>query len=165
MNKIRLLLLTSLLAIGTAYAHQDRILTIRPDGSVPEIPASFGPVSLRISDLGAPVPMVKFSSGIHHNNLPSCVTRLIQTQQLSDVFVTGSWYHEESRLPYYVNVQFYDPGYVPGRSYNSSFNILFNLRTTQVIEVQRFIADPSGNGGQYQDVALPKGCLISPHAA
>ncbi|GEM_PF-3714505 len=93
------------------------------------------------------------------------MTGLIHTQRLSDVFVTGSWYHNEAIVPYYVSVKFYEPGYVRGRTFNSSFNIVFNLHTAQVLSVQRFIADPSGNGGQYKNVALPKGCTMSEHAA
>ena len=165
MNKIYSLPLILILFISSAYAHEDRILSIQPDGSIPEIPAAFGPVALKISGLGNPAPTVQFSSGTHRNNLPICVTRYIHTQQMKDVFVSGSWYHNESVLPYYVDVEFYEPGYVQGHPYNSSFKILFNLRTAQVIKLQWFVADPSGNGGQYRDVVLPKGCALSEHAA
>jgi len=165
MNIIRSLLLISALVVGTAYAHQDRILTILPDGSIPEIPAHLGPVFLEISGLGTAAPTVRFRSRTHRTNLPACATRLINTRQLKDVFITGSWYHDESRLPYYVSVKFYDPGYVKSRPYNSSFNVLFNLRTAQIIKIQRFVATPSGDGGQFQEVDLPKGCALSWHAA
>lgn len=161
MSRLRWLLLTLILMLGAAHAHRDRILTIRSDGSIPEIPASFGRVFLKVSNLGSPTPTVQFSSGTQRNDLPPCVTRLISARQQSDLLLTGSWYHDESRLPYYVNVEFHDPGHVPSRTYNSSLNILFNLRTARVINIKRFVADPSGNGGRYQGVTLSaSGCTL-----
>lgn len=162
MNNRRSLLLIFALFTSAANAHQDRILTIQPDGTIPEIPASLGPVSLKISGLGSPSPSVQFRSGTHLNNLPDCATGLIRSKQLSEVFVKGSWYHDESRLPYYVGIKFRDPGYVASKRYNSSLDILFNLRTAEVIEIRRFIADHSGNGGRYLPV---ESCAVQPRAA
>ena len=159
--KIRCLLALALVLImSVAYAHEDRILTIRPDDTIPEIPASFGHVSLRISGLGGPAPAVEFSSGSHHNKLPLCVTRLIRTQQRRNVFVTGSWYHDTSKFPPYIYVRFYAPGYAENRPFNSSFDIAFNLYNARVTRIERFVAYPAGNGGEYRDVVLPKGCTL-----
>jgi hypothetical protein len=165
MNIIRSLLFLLALVASTASAHKDRILSIRPDGSVPEIPASFGRVFLNISGLGGSKPTVQFRSGKKVNVLPSCVTRYINSSKVSDILVTGSWYHEQSTLPYYINVEFNEPGYISSRPFNSSFNILFNLRTTDIIEIKRFVADRSGNGGRYLTVNLPASCKFSRHAA
>jgi hypothetical protein len=161
MKSFRFFLLITALFTSAAAAHQDRILTVRPDGSIPEIPAALGPVSLKISGLGSPTPSVQFRAGTHINNLPDCATRFIRSKGQGDVFVTGSWYHSESILPYYVSVQFREPGYIATRPYNSSLNILFNLRTTDVIEIKQFVADRSGNGGRYLSVDLPKGCRLN----
>jgi hypothetical protein len=119
-------------------------LSVQPDGLIPEIPASFGRVSLKIKGLGSAAPMVQFRVGKHLTDLPSCVTRVIRTKSQSDIRVAGSWYHDEKTIPYYVNVEFYDPGYVRGRLSNSNYSFLFNLRTAQLISITRFEADRSG---------------------
>jgi hypothetical protein len=165
MNRLRPLLLSLVLVATVASAHQDRILTLSPDGSIPEIPAPLGPVSLEISGLGGRAPIVVFRSGKHANTLPPCVTQLIPSTKASQVEVTGSWYHEESILPYYVGVAFHEPGYVAARSYNSSLYVLFNLRTTEVIRIHRFEAERSGNGGRYLEVDLPADCNVAKRAA
>ena len=165
MKNLRSLLLALVLLSGIAGAHQDRILTVREDGSIPEIPASFGPVFLSTSQLGSAAPKVSFRVGVHVTTLPACLTRHIRSSNRNDLFVVGSWYHEESILPYYVSVQFLDPGHDKSRSYNSSTNILFNLHNGAVIHVKRFIANRSDSGGQYIKLYLPEGCLPSMPAA
>jgi hypothetical protein len=161
MKNFRFLLLTLVFFTSMASAHKDRILTVQSDGSIPEIPVSFGPVSLKISGLGSVAPSVQFRSGAYINNIPGCVTSLIRSKLQSDVFVSGSWYHDESILPYYVSVKFHDPGYVKSKLYNSSTNILFNLHTAEIIEIKRFVARSDGNGGQFINVDLPKGCPLN----
>jgi hypothetical protein len=159
MKFFRSLFLAIALLPAVASAHQDRILTIRKDGSIPEIPASFGPVFLNISGLGGTKPSISFKTGTHITELPACVTRYVRSKSHSDLFVVGSWYHQESVLPYYVSVQFLDPGHDKNRSYNSSTNILFNLHNGTIIHVKRFVANRSGSGGKYTELELPEGCL------
>jgi hypothetical protein len=161
----RWLLLSLVLIASTASAHRDRILSILSDGRIPEIPASFGPVLLKISGLGSAKPTVELRSGGKLNVLPVCLTRFIHSKKLSDVKVTGSWYHEESTLPYYINIEFNEPGYITDQAYKSNLSILFNLRTTEIIKIERFVADRSGDGGQYLTVDLPVTCKLSQHAA
>jgi hypothetical protein len=52
MHTARTLMLLLVLLAGPAYAHRDRIVTLEKDGSIPEIPASFGKVTLAINGLG-----------------------------------------------------------------------------------------------------------------
>ena len=156
MKKLRLLCFSVLLLASAASAHQDRLLTVLADGAIPEIPASLGPVFLKMSGLGGPTPAVTFRAGNKATTLPPCFTRLISAT-MRDVQVSGSWYHEESVLPYYVNVTFSEPDRLEGRPYNASLSVLFNLRTTQVIKVHQYTPDPSGNGVQYADVTASCG--------
>ena len=93
MKRTRFVLLSLALLTGSAHAHQDRILSIEQNGSIPDIPASFGLVSLEISGLDSDSPTVTFGSGDRLSRLPNCVTRLIPAEKLEDVLVTGSWYH------------------------------------------------------------------------
>lgn len=161
MRKSNWLLFLLFFTSGVANAHQDRILSVQPDGLIPEIPAFFGRASLNIKGLGSAAPMVQFRTGKYLTDLPSCVTRLIRTKSRSDIRITGSWYHDEKTVPYYVNVKFYDPGYDSGSWGKSNYSFLFNLRTAQLISITRFEADRSGNGGTDTPIELPKGCQVS----
>ncbi|KAF1708886.1 hypothetical protein CSC70_12355 [Pseudoxanthomonas kalamensis DSM 18571] len=157
------LLFLALLA-GAVHAHEDRILTLQPDGNIPEIPASFGSVFLSISGLDGSAPSVRFHAGMHVNDLPTCAARYIRSKSKSDVQITGSWHHDESSLPYYIYIQFRDPGYTQDKSFNSSVNMLFNLRTAELMEFKRFEASRSGKSGRSFDIKLPENCKIQEHS-
>ena len=153
MNKHPYVLLILLLNNASVYAHQDQILSVRPDGSIPGIPASFGHVNFNVKDLGTAHPQIKFQVANHRTVIPSCLTRLIRSKNLSDIELRGSWYHDETSLPYYVSVQFFDHNNNHQHFDNSSYEFLFNLHDAKLIEVKRFEADGSG-GGHYSDVTL-----------
>jgi len=147
----------------SAHAHMDRILSLLPDGSIPELPSALGTVSLKISGLGSNAPAVEFDVGSNRDILPTCVTSFIRSKQLDDVRVTGSWYHDESDLPYYVNVQFYEPSPFPHPEFDRSLNILFNLHTAEVIWIKR--RTPTDTGFEELPLKLAAGCTIrsKPH--
>ena len=148
---------------GPAEAHQDRILQVKGDGAIPDIPAAFGPMHLTLERLGSAEPLIQLTIGAHRTTLPLCVARMIRSRDLAQIRVLASWYHEESRtLPYYVNIQFFEPDYDPKRNYNSSQEFLFNLHNANLIHAKSFVADAKGDGGQYKALALPQGCKLDP---
>ena len=154
-------LLALLLAAGAALAHEDMILTVKEDGSIREIPSSFGQVRLNINDLGSDHAMVTFRIGSRTNSLPVCATKSIRTKSLENVRIVGSWYHDESILPYYVIAEFYDPGFNSNHWANSSYKFMFNLHTAQLMEVTRFEANSSGSGGKDKVVTFPGSCKVT----
>lgn len=160
MKNLRSFFLLLLLATGITHAHEDRVLSIQSDGAIPEIPASFGRVSLVIKGLGGENPIVRFRVGALSNDIPACLTSMIRTRRIGDIRISGSWYHDESNLPYYVNVVFPDPGYRQDRLNNPRLELLFNLRTAQLIKVNRLDTGFLGIGGGYGPVKLPKDCKV-----
>jgi hypothetical protein len=147
MRKFSAALLVVLLATSAAYAHRDRILRLTPNGSIPEIPAIFGRAYLTVSGLGTDNPLIQLKIGTHQTTLPACVARLIRTTSQKDIRLTGSWYHDESVLPYYININFYDP------DRSSYYKILYNLHNARIIELKRF----NSKGGP-TDVILSASC-------
>ncbi len=143
-----------LLMSSPVHAHRDSLLTVSPDGSIVEIPKALGPVSLVVTGLGTSALAVSFSVKGQSTSLPSCATQFIKTKLATNMQITGSWYHEESTLPYYVRVKFFDPGYASNKSENSSINFLFDMRTSRLISVERFIASKKNDGGQYLPLRL-----------
>lgn len=154
MRKLSIALLVMLLVTSAAYAHQDRILTLIADGSIPEIPAYFGRTQLMVSGLGTDNPLIQLKIGMHQTTLPVCVARLIRITSEKNIRLTGSWYHNESTLPYYINVQFYYPSQ---SSYNTSYRILYNLHNAKLLKLTRFESNKLGEG-VFSDVILPESC-------
>ncbi len=148
-----------LLATSAACAHKNRMLTLNPDGSIPEIPASFGRAYFTVSGLGTDKPFIQFKIGTQQTTLPACVARLIRSRSQKDIRLSGSWYHDESTLPYYINMEFYDPSSSPRTDYNSIHQkILYNLHNAKLIKLYGFEGNAIGNDGQITDIDLPDSC-------
>lgn len=162
MRKTGVLLLLLSLFVGPAEAHRERIVQIDADGSIRDVPPGFGPVRLIVERLGSTNPLIGLRIGAHQTTLPDCVARTIRSTKAAEIRVTGSWYHDETRsLPYYLNIQFFDPGYDATRSYNSSRQFLFNLHDARLIQAKEFEVNGSGDGGQYRVLQLPVGCDLN----
>jgi hypothetical protein len=162
MRKFSVTLVILALLAGPAGAHRDRILHIEADGSIQDIPAAFGPARLVLKGLGSDEPLVQLRIRENQTTLPSCVTRMIRTTDVAEIRVTGSWYHDEKKsLPYYLGIQFFDPGYDPKRNCNSSHEFLFNLHNAKLIHARTFEANQSGNGGQSRALELPADCKLN----
>lgn len=146
------------LGAGIAYAHEDRILTLRADGSITEIPASFGRARLTVKGLGTRTPLVQLRIGTRQTTLPICAASIIRTRDPEDIRVTASWYHDQARLPYYINIEFYDPDRKPERFVNPSSQFLFNLHDAKLIKVHRLEANWFDDGGSFKEVEFSAKC-------
>lgn len=144
-----------LLASSNAVAHADRILAIGPDGTISDVPSKFGPASLNV-EFSAPmsaapaITSLVLRLGEKRIAVPACITSLLRSRRMEEVRMTGSWYHDESTLPYYLNLTFFDPGYSANRWANPGVQLLFNLRTGKIIEVKSLVV--GGNGRSLQHV-------------
>lgn len=155
---VRILLAIVLFTIATvASSHEDRLLTLQADGSIPEILVRFGTVSLVVR-FGPSGSDVWFKVGEHSTAVPACVTRLIRSRNLKDLQLTGSWYHEETLLPYYVNATFFAPGSSKDQTSGNYLSILFNLRTSDIIGVTEVGPRFLGFGHGYRRLALQDFC-------
>lgn len=141
-----------------ASGHQDRLLTLRADGRILELPDAYSATRLHISYLGGYPPSVAdfafFSSG-RETVIPECLMNLIQPQLPGDVHVSGSWHHDEALLPYYVRVEF---NAATGHPKPASISFLFSLRDARLLEVTQLFELSSQRGGQWQQVVLKNGC-------
>jgi hypothetical protein len=162
MKKVGAILVILTLFAGAAEAHRDRVLHVEADGSISDIPAAFGQARLTLEGLGSEKPLVRLKIGASQTTLPFCVSRMIRSRDVAQIRVSGSWYHDETRsLPYYLGIQFFDPGYDPKRHYNSGQEFLFNLHDAKLIHAKAFEANQSGNGGQSKELNLPADCQLN----
>lgn len=143
---------------ATAHAHVDTILPIAADGRLLGVPKEFGKVRLTLAALGSKNAMVRVVIGDSAITLPSCVSRSLKSKSLTQVQVTGSWYHNTEQHPPYLIVKFIRPGEDAGATFRASQDFMFNLSTGKLIFGRRYVA--TRTSGQYQSLKLPSGCRL-----
>ena len=139
MKRQRLVAAVLALAITPlASAHQDRMLWLWPGGFVVGLPWEyFSQFRLDIEQLGTAQLRVATRVGGQVTTLLPCASTHIRSLERDDVVLSGSWYHDESNLPYYVAVRFTDPSGPADRFRRSSITFLFDLRTGALIDAYR----------------------------
>ena len=139
---------------GMAFAHQDRILSIRPDGTLTDLPDEYGPVRINIvrsKDDASAVQHVVLSSPKFRVSLNKCVIELLG--DIKHVEASGSWYHEPGRLPPYVSMTFYSGPYDPKGDKNQYSSVTYSLLDGRILMGQRMWVPLIGG---------PRGRIINP---
>jgi hypothetical protein len=131
------------LASLQAWAHRDRILTVREDGSMPELPREYSNARLHI-DLSAAAknrdPLI-FTVGAQEFRLPRCALSPVKTKSITAVRVSASWYHESGRngLPHYILVHFPDPVQPKGVVQELGVDYLLNLQSPALLKIEKIV--------------------------
>jgi hypothetical protein len=155
------LLVASIMLATAASAHQDHILSVHADGTLPELPPAYQTSRLHIAfsdgDAGT-LQQLKFISSGRETTVQPCLLSLVLNGALRRLRVSASWYHNESAtLPHYVQVQFRDERPPQGLPDHPSIRFLFSLRDAKLLEVYRVV--PIGpNTTQDQRINLSNGC-------
>jgi hypothetical protein len=120
---------------GIAQADEEAGLSLRSDGVITELPKEYQPAHLSLdrSWLGNVRGAVLSLRGGEYV-FPECVVRLFQKNPR--IVLTGSWFHDESLLPYYIsmNLQRAGAGEIP-----DGFRLLFNLRTAELLRLDEVV--------------------------
>lgn len=119
----------------TVQAHVDRVLHRRSDGSVAGVPQRFGPVAIDLRFPENQPPLVTLRIGPNAIRLPNCIAELIKARRVEDIELSGSWYHEQSNIPYYISVDFYAPGVKHEQMSGDYVNVLFSLHDARVLSI------------------------------
>jgi hypothetical protein len=133
-------LLLLALAIGVE-AHQDRRLTLSPDGAMPELPAPYDTTRLHVDFSGpgaSPLAMVSLSVPGHALRLPPCLLAQIPAASKATTELTGSWYHDLARMPPYVQVRIHPASARRNRAGDESVELLFSLRDATLLSAMRY---------------------------
>lgn len=123
---------------GMAFAHQDRILPIKPDGTLADLPAEYGPVRIdivRSKDDASEVQQVVLSSPKFRVALNKCVIDLLGN--VTHIAASGSWYHEPDRLPPYVSLDFYSGPYDASSHDNQYSSVTYSLVDGRILMGRR----------------------------
>lgn len=152
-----------MLLATTAWAHQDRVLSVRVNGVIPELPAAYRTTRLHIAfsngDAGALQKLIFMSSG-RETSIQPCLLQLVPKGSFHQLVVAGSWSHHVSGLPHYLYVHFSDSLSVDGLPGYPGVRFLFSLRDASLLEVTRIASLPAQNGHhhQYREIPLTDGC-------
>ena len=157
------LIFSCLVESGNAFAHRDRILPIGFDGLMADVPPQFGTANLKVTFSGPMSTSTSITSmvltlGEKRIEVPACITNVLRSRKMSEVEATGSWYHDESTMPYYLNLSFFDPGYSARRWANPGIQLLFNLRTGKLIEVESLVVGDNDRSLRHVAIDLKSRC-------
>lgn len=147
-----------LLISENCFSHKDRIITLSKDGHLEGLASEYSPASLHIqfaprnTDSAASIESISLDLGKNHVSIPICVTGLLHFQNVNQISIWASWYHDENLLPYYLGVDFYNPGYKGNHRANSGFMLMFNLRTAKLMQMKAMIV--LNNGKVMQDIPV-----------
>jgi len=163
MKVILAIIVVFIVMSGNCFAHQDRIITVKNDGSLEGLPLDYSPATLRIefaaqNEGGAPITSVTFNLGKNQVRLPLCITGLLQSRRITEVKASASWYHDEKILPYYLKINFFDPGYNQSRWANAGFSLLINLRTSKLMQMEVIIVRDDGKSIQNIPIDVAAQC-------
>jgi hypothetical protein len=158
----RTTLLVAFMVLATAaFAHQDRILSVHADGVIPELPSAYQTTRLHVAfseaDAGTLLQLNFLSSG-GETRVQPCLLRLVSSGSFRSLFITGSWYHDESIVPHYIGVQFRDSLSPEGMPAHLGVRFLFSLRDAKLLEVERVVLIPGENTVRLQNIRLSNGC-------
>lgn len=128
--------------LGSALAHQDRLLPLREDGTITGLPDEYLPASLTVKRdsrrrvVGA---VLVLSGGVF--TFPECTLRLFENHPR--IALSGSWYHSRSTLPYYIAMKLQDE---KERPRSETFAFLFDLMTARPLKLEKVITEPPSHG-------------------
>lgn len=157
------LIALSLFATFDVAAHEDRLLTVGPDGSLNGLPEPYLPATLRVS------PKAILRIGPREVTLPECLVAGVALRK-TPLRVSASWYHELALLPPYVNLQvMHTQG---SRGDYTGYSLLFNLETLALIEINRVTVEATEEALFHRQSKVPVESLcgkeqlkeMAPHA-
>jgi hypothetical protein len=134
------------LALGSAalvaHGHQDRLLTLADDGAVPGLPAEYAATRLKIEfDRMRPDRVVGIVLTVpgHETRVPPCLLQKILPSSKDRVVLKGSWYHDLSLMPPYVDVSIKADPPASKQSTEEGVELLFSLRDAKLISARRWV--------------------------
>jgi hypothetical protein len=155
------LLVAFFVLASAAFAHQDSILSVRADGAIPELPSAYQTTRLHVAfsegDAGA-LRQLNFLSSGRETSVQPCLLRLVPKGSFRELFLAGSWYHDEPGRPHYVEVQFHDSPSVEGLPDYPGVRFLFSLRDASLLKVTQVVPLPGQNAVEFQEIGLSDGC-------
>ena len=142
-------------------AHQERILKLEDSGAIADIPAEYGPGKFMVVFQNKAVSSAQLTLGGKSTKIPSCILRLLKSGSANNIQITASWYHEETNLPFYLNIDFLDADQNLISNYKNSYSLFFNLRTSKLIDLTRNLAVNNGNSLQRMEINIDTICIQS----
>jgi hypothetical protein len=141
-------------------AHQDRKLTVRDDGSIPELPAIY-------SDLRLHIDLTKVNAGDQHPlilrrrdmefRLRACALSPVKTKLRSAIRISGSWYHQRGLLPHYILVMFPDPAQPDGARGEIGIEYLLDIESLSLIHIEQIVYAGPGSSSR-KSISLASLC-------
>jgi hypothetical protein len=99
-----------------------------------------------------------FLSSGRETGVQPCLLRLVPKGSFRQLYLTGSWYHDESIVPHYVQVAFLESPLLQELQNYAGVQFLFSLRDASLLEVTQVIPIPGRTDVQERNIRLSNGC-------
>ncbi|WP_243317291.1 hypothetical protein [Geothrix paludis] len=143
-------------------AHQDMIIEIQKDGSFIGLPKEFVPASIQIKFSNSlsdpPIESLIITLSGHKIKIPATLLSMLKCQSIDGVFASASWYHDEKLLPYYMRIEFLEPGFDSTRPDNPGIAMFLNLRTGMLMEIRSIVITKPGKSWEERVINLESLC-------
>jgi hypothetical protein len=142
------LVVASLTLSPVCPAHQDGRLTVREDGSIPELPSNYADLRLHI-DLEKVGTSNQFPLILRRRDkefkLRACALSPVKTKLRSAIRLSGSWYHERGSLPHYILVMLPDPIQPDGARGEIGIEYLLDIESLGLIKIEQITSNGPGS--------------------
>jgi len=140
-----LLLVIATIVGGNAGAHKDRPIELTSAGELRGLPKQYQPARLELSntDQGR----VSLQLGKASTVFPECISQFFRRADRNRIWVTASWYHDPSHLPYYLNIRLEESG-----SDDEWWSLLISLDSANVLFIDHVVVTDGGNGRQHDRI-------------
>jgi hypothetical protein len=108
-------------------------------------------------DAGALQHLTFLSSG-REISVEPCLLRLVLKGSFRQLLLTGSWYHDESIVPHYVQVAFLESPPLQELQNYAGVRFMFSLRDASLLEVTQVIPIAATSYVQKRSIRLSNGC-------
>lgn len=125
------------------FAHQDKVLKIKPNGKIEGYSKKYGEIWF-VADKWRPSAKgtaVKFRVGNKVLDLPPCLAGFVNQAPKEQAKFLGSWYHDLKALPPYVSLELPIKNVKDGK-----YTLLFDIKKVKLIIVNKQIKVTNDEG-------------------
>jgi hypothetical protein len=142
-------------AVNSAPLHEDTVLILKKNGALIGLPDKYSPASFDRTNL-----ILRVAG--NSIKIPDCISKHFKNEEKFKFSFTASWYHSKFNIQNYKSL----PDYMSLNVYNENsiadFQILFNLETLDIIEMNMVEKNVSKNGVDYslynKKIEIPNIC-------
>lgn len=123
-------------------AHQDTPIKLKDDGTLKGLPEQYSNANFDINSL-------TLSIGENKIVIPNCVKHLFMDDEIYQIHISASWYHDTELLPHYIHLDI------------NGYQVFFNLETLEIFQIwnsEMVVIENQGNEYKFNEQEISDEC-------